>query len=213
MDGALELLVSLMRRGGPVMWPIALCSVATVLVTVRKALQWLFFALQVRVGARGWAAAVGILRERGREAAAEAVRGAHSPYAGVLAAALAHEGVPFPEALEAEGARLARRLGFGLGALDTIVTLAPMLGILGTVTGIITSFDLMGAMGVDDPTGVAAGIAEALITTAAGLVVSMAALLPLNVGRVCHRALVRRLEAALSLAECAAEGKWPREGR
>lgn len=205
MDAALDLMVALMRRGGPVMWPIALCSVAAVLVTLRKALQWLFFLLHARVGAKGWGAAVEALRAEGRDAAAKAAKAAHSPYADVLSAALAQGGTPLSEALEAEGARLARRLGFGLGLLDTIVTLAPMLGILGTVTGIIASFDLMGAMGVDDPTGVAAGIAEALITTAAGLVVSMAALLPLNAGRVCHRALVRRLEAELTRAERAAE--------
>ncbi len=207
MDGALELLVSLMRRGGPVMWPIALCSVVTVLVALRKALQWLFFALHAKVGARGWEAALAALRTGEVEAARKAAKAAHSPYADALAAALAREDCPFAEALEAEGMRLARRLGAGLGVLDTVVTLAPMLGILGTVTGIIASFDLMGSMGVDDPTGVAAGIAEALITTAAGLVVSMAALLPLNAGRVCHRALVRGLEAGLSRAERAHAGK------
>ena len=98
-----------------------------------------------------------------------------------------------------------RRLARGLGVLDTIVTLAPMLGILGTVTGIIASFDLMGSMGVDDPTGVAGGIAEALITTAAGLVVSIGALIPLNAGRVWHRAQTRAMEAAMTAAERAAE--------
>ena len=78
-----------------------------------------------------------------------------------------------------------------------------MLGILGTVTGIIDSFNLMGASGSEDPAGIASGIAEALITTAAGLVVSILALLPLNAGRAWHRALTRRIEVAMTAVETA----------
>jgi len=202
MDDTLDILVSLMHRGGPVMWPIACCSFVTALIVLRKTIQWLFFWLHAGTGAVGWAALLKTLREQGRDAARKAAVGVHTPYAPLLARALAQEALSPREALAVEGARLARRLGLGLGALDTVVTLAPMLGILGTVTGIIASFRLMGAAGgVEDPTGVAAGIAEALITTAAGLVVSMAALVPLNAGRVCHRALVRRIEQALTQAE------------
>lgn len=205
MDGALDLIATLMHRGGPVMWPIACCSVIVVLVILRKLLQWLFHVLAARAGAAGWRYALGALRKGDRPAAEEAAKASASPYAHVLAAALAQAERPFAEALEGEARALVRRLARGLGVLDTIVTLAPMLGILGTVTGIITSFDLMGSMGVDDPTGVAGGIAEALITTAAGLVVSIAALILLNAGRVWHAALVRALERAMTDAERAAE--------
>ncbi len=205
MDETLELLASLMHRGGPVMWPIALCSLITVLITLRKLLQWLFFTLHTKTGAAAWLRLVETLRTEGAEATLKAATRAHTPYARVLTRALGQSALNPREALALEGARVARRLGNGLGVLDTIVTLAPMLGILGTVTGIITSFNLMGSMGVDDPTGVAAGIAEALITTAAGLVVSMVALLPLNAGRAIHRALVRHLEEALTQAEQALE--------
>ncbi len=201
MDKTLEVLASLMERGGAVMWPIALCALLTLLITLRKALQWGFFLLHVKLGAASWTAVLAALKAGDRDAARTAAARSHSPYAQVLDRALAQADISSLEALQQAGAQLARRLAFGLGLLDTIVTLAPMLGILGTVTGIIASFNLMGSMGVDDPTGVAAGIAEALITTAAGLVVSMIALLPLNGGRVCHRALVRRVEAALTQAE------------
>ena len=67
-----------------------------------------------------------------------------------------------------------------MAILDTIITMAPLLGILGTVTGIIQSFDLLGQLQVEDPRGVADGIAEALITTAAGLVIALGTLLPFN---------------------------------
>lgn len=204
MDGALELVATVMRRGGPVMWPIALCSLLVVLVVLRKALQWAFHAFARRIGAAGWARALDALRAGDRAAARGLAAKAVSPYGPILDAALGRDDQPFAEALEAEARAALRGLACGLGVLDTIVTLAPMLGILGTVTGIIASFDLMGSMGADDPTGVAGGIAEALITTAAGLVVSIGALIPLNAGRVWHRAQIRAMEAAMSAAERAA---------
>lgn len=201
MDAALALVADLMHRGGPVMWPLALCSVVAVLVVLRKVLQWLFFMLAVRAGQSGWARVLGAVRQGNLEAAqAEAAKSA-SPYAHILAAAHARADLPFADALLAEAQAQVRLLARGLGVLDTIVTLAPMLGILGTVTGIIGAFDLMGSMGVDDPTGVAGGIAEALITTAAGLVISIAALIPLNAGRVWHRALARGIETAMTAVE------------
>ena len=68
----------------------------------------------------------------------------------------------------------------GMAILDTIITMAPLLGILGTVTGIIISFDFLGKAGVEDPKAVTGGIAQALITTAAGLTVALATIIPYN---------------------------------
>lgn len=200
MDNALEFLTSLIHRGGPVMWPIVLCALAVLIVTVRKALQWASFALQVFLTRARWAKTLATFPAEPAEQQ-KVLRDTGSPMAKPALRALATTTLPLPEALANEGGALARKLATGLGLLDSIVTLAPMLGILGTVTGIITSFDLMGSSGVDDPTGVASGIAEALITTAAGLVTSIVALLPLNAGRTLHRALCRAIESALSQVE------------
>ena len=71
----------------------------------------------------------------------------------------------------------------GLNVLDTIITLSPLLGILGTVSGIIGSFELLGDMGIQDPKAVTGGIAQALITTAAGLSVAIVTLIPYNLFR------------------------------
>lgn len=191
-------LADLMHRGGPVMWPIVLCSLLAVSVTLRKACQWLRWQLAVRLGANGWRRTLAALR--GGAADPDAAAGC-SPYAALVAEALASRDAAFPTALEQAARARIRVLRRGLGILDTVVTLAPMLGILGTVTGIIASFDLMGSAGVEDPAGVTAGIAEALITTAAGLVVSIVALLPLNYGRAWTRDAVRGLEEAMTLAE------------
>lgn len=70
----------------------------------------------------------------------------------------------------------------GLVVVSTIITAEPMLGILGTVTGIIKTFGaLQGADGAVNPISATAGIGEALITTAAGLVASLVILFPYNV--------------------------------
>ena len=78
--------------------------------------------------------------------------------------------------------RAGRKDGRGLGIVSTIITAEPMLGILGTVTGIIQTFgQLNGADGVANPMAATAGIGEALITTAGGLIASLILLFPYNV--------------------------------
>jgi len=77
--------------------------------------------------------------------------------------------------------RAGRHDGRGLGVVSTIITAEPMLGILGTVTGIIQTFSaLNGESGVGNPMAATAGIGEALITTAAGLIASLILLFPYN---------------------------------
>lgn len=67
-----------------------------------------------------------------------------------------------------------------LGVLDTTITLAPLLGIYGTITGMIRAFGFLSRSGLPDPQLVASGIAEALITTAAGLTIAILAIPPYN---------------------------------
>ena len=88
-----------------------------------------------------------------------------------------------------------------MNALSTIITAAPMLGILGTVTGIIQSFNLIGSQNVmTDPHLVSGGIAEALITTAAGLVVALLTLFPFMAFRAQVDRSLGRLEVLVASA-------------
>jgi biopolymer transport protein ExbB len=79
-----------------------------------------------------------------------------------------------------EASLIEKALGRWLWVLETIVTAAPLLGLLGTITGMIRAFKLFGNQGLVDPTGVTGGVAEALIATAAGLLIALLALFAFN---------------------------------
>jgi biopolymer transport protein ExbB len=79
-----------------------------------------------------------------------------------------------------EASLIEKALGRWLWVLETIVTAAPLLGLLGTITGMIRAFKLFGNQGLVDPGGVTGGVAEALIATALGLFIALIALFAFN---------------------------------
>ena len=79
-----------------------------------------------------------------------------------------------------EATLIEQALGRWLWVLETIVTAAPLLGLLGTITGMIRAFHLFGTEGLVDPRGVTGGVAEALIATAVGLFIALIALFAFN---------------------------------
>ena len=97
----------------------------------------------------------------------------------ILALSVVAVAILFWKALEIKAGRVNAK---GLTVVSTIITAEPMLGILGTVTGIIRTFSNLGAStGISDPLAVSAGIGEALISTAAGLVACLVLIFPYNV--------------------------------
>ena len=79
-----------------------------------------------------------------------------------------------------EAQLIEKALSRGLWVLETVVTAAPLLGLLGTITGMMHSFNLIGGNGLVDPTGVTGGVAQALIATALGLFIAIIALFAFN---------------------------------
>ena len=168
----------LFRLGGPVMWPILLVSLMGLTVAFERLFAiWKYNTANVYF--RKTQLTVFELTREGRfqEAAVAAAKG-DSPVCRILAQALGNRELGFQETLEAASQLEINSLRRGLSVLDTCITVAPMLGILGTVTGIINTFNLLSAVGIEDPHKATAGLAEALITTAAGLVVAIGCLFP-----------------------------------
>jgi len=84
------------------------------------------------------------------------------------------------EAIEHAGKRESTKLQKHLTPLGTVATVAPLLGLLGTVTGMIKAFEVVATIGVGHPKDMAGGVGEALITTAAGLIIGIPALVAHN---------------------------------
>jgi biopolymer transport protein ExbB len=167
----------IIKAGGPVMWPIILCSIGAAAIVLER----LWSLQQDRVLPRELTGKVWKLVETGQltDKHVEAL-GQNSPLGRVLAAGLQnrHRGREIiKESIEDTGRHVAHDLERFLNILATIAAVSPLLGLLGTVTGIIAAFNAIVAQGVGDPRVLSGGIGEALITTAAGLIVAIPALM------------------------------------
>jgi biopolymer transport protein ExbB len=158
------------------MHPITVCSVVLVAVVLYKLIQYRTLQLDVRE-------VFGPVRQdllNGRvKEAAELCERRHGPVSSVLHAGILKIGSPRNEvesAMEATALYELAHLEGKLGLVATIANLAPILGLLGTVWGMIVAFDVIHAGGLSDPERVAGAISQALYTTAWGLVVAGVAL-------------------------------------
>lgn len=167
-------------QGGPVMWPILVCSIMGLSVAFERILVFWKYTFANRFFLRRQAEVIALTRKGEYDEALRVARQAESPICRIFAAALENRNAGFKETLEAASQQAIDKLRRGLSLMDTVITVAPMLGILGTVTGIINTFNALNAAGMANPTEATAGIAEALITTAAGLIAAIACLFPFN---------------------------------
>jgi biopolymer transport protein ExbB len=178
------------------MWPLLLLSILGVTVAV-----WRWMAL--RAATQNVAPFMRALREK---LLANDIDGAigvcdayPSPVASIVKAGLLRHGRAKEEierSLQDASAHELAALERGLPVLATIAMIAPLLGFLGTVTGMINSFEALAAVGLNNPAAVASGISEALITTAAGLIIAIPVQMAYNyfVARV--NGTIRDMEAA-----------------
>src|SRR5690349_1963452 len=166
----------IVRAGGPLMWPIILCSIAAAAIVLEK----LWTLQDRRVLPRELTQKVYQLVESNQiNDKVIAALEQNSPLGRVLAAGLANRHrsrEAMMERLEDTGRHVIHELERFLNTLGTIAGISPLLGLLGTVTGIIKSFNAIQAGGMGDPRALSGGIAEALICTAAGLIVAIPAL-------------------------------------
>jgi biopolymer transport protein ExbB len=168
----------IIQNGGPVMWPLLACSVIVLTVILERTLFWigierrrnrvLMDEILHLAGNRDWK----LIRKKIQSSEDYVIR--------VLTVGILHREYDMAKAMEAEARHMEKKMSRFMTVLDTIITVAPLLGIFGTVLGIISSFKMLGTGGIADPKLVTGGIAQALITTAAGLAISIITVFPYN---------------------------------
>ena len=180
------------QQGGVVMWILLLASFLSTIITLERIFAWLGYYLKRESFAI--ADCFTELNKQQKTQALKSCRTLKTPALNMLDHGI--QALPFPpnEKMQAHAEKQISQMSRGQSLLDTIITLAPMLGILGTVLGIIDSFHILSLQGVDNPTAVVGGIAQALISTAMGLVVALSALLPYNLFRYFINKLTLHLE-------------------
>ncbi len=171
------MMLELFFKGGPLMWPILAASLTALTIGIERLLFVCTESFRRRpetvreILAFVECGDLPAARKTGTESRDFVAR--------ALTQGLAHP-ERFSEAMLAAASQELRRFSRGLSVLDTIITLAPLLGLLGTVTGMIRSFGMLGGAELGAPAAITGGIAEALLATAFGLGVAITALLPFN---------------------------------
>jgi len=168
-------MIQMLIAGGWMMLPIVLCSLIAVAIVLERG--WYFYHLpthdhadrMIRLATQGKYTDALALSERDPNSILR-----------VLTAGIQSRASDPDKAMEAAGIAELASMKRGLPALDTIITLAPLLGLLGTIIGMIDSFGIMADQGIGQPHAVTGGVAEALICTAAGIFVAVIALIPYN---------------------------------
>jgi biopolymer transport protein ExbB len=172
------IMLEIFLKGGPIMWPLLATSIAALAVALERCL--FIWAEKRKREPKTVEKIISLVEHGDAEAASKLGEDSSDFVARILTYALSHRDESLSSALLRAANRELKRFNRGLAVLDTIITLAPLLGLLGTVTGMIHAFGLLGGAELDAPTAITGGIAEALIATAAGLGIAITALIPFN---------------------------------
>ncbi len=186
--------VAELQKGGIVMIPLLLGSVLALAIVIERAFQ-----LRTKKVLTGE-----IVNAIERIESVEDIRVAEriceanpGPFAGIILVALRNRDLGAEELKEAildQGRQEIRTLERGLVALETIAAAAPLLGLLGTVTGMIKVFNVISKQGIGQASYLSGGISEALITTVTGLVIGIPALVAYNLLTARAESLVLDIE-------------------
>lgn len=164
--------------GGPVMWPLLLCSLIALTVVIERALFWRKLG---KNRDRPLMDEILSLSENGNwEDVREKSSRSKDHIIRILVVGILHRDYDMGKAMEAEAESTVQRMQGSMTVLDTLITVAPLLGIFGTVIGIINSFEMLAIETIADPKLVTAGIAQALLTTATGLGIAIVVVIPYN---------------------------------
>jgi len=187
-------ILGFLSKGGIIMYPLFLCSIAALAVAIEKSIALrrrkiiipeVVAVLENVKESHDFGLAVSICEKH------------HGPLANIVRISLENHGLPREELKEAlldQGRQEVHQLERGLGVLETVAGIAPLLGLLGTVLGILKVFKVIAELGVGQAAALAGGISEALITTIAGLFIGIPALVAYNFFAHKAEALVLEIE-------------------
>jgi len=171
-------MLDLFISGGPVMYPLLACSIIVMTVIIERIIFWIVMdknrnkALVDEV--------LDLCRTGDWETIRFKTKGSKDYIIKILVSGILHRDFSMAKAMESAAAEEIKGMQKYMAVIDTMITVAPLLGIFGTVIGIILSFEMLGATGIEQPQAVTAGIAQALITTAAGLGIAILSVFPYN---------------------------------
>jgi biopolymer transport protein ExbB len=192
----------IIRAGGGFMWPIVLCSVVAVAIILER--LWALQSNRVIPSDLSQKVWNWVEADQISDKLIAALR-QNSPLGQLLAIGIANRDRPralMVERMQDAGRHVVHDLERFLNSLGTIAAVSPLLGLLGTVAGIIHAFNAITANGIGDPRVLSGGIGEALITTAAGLSVAIPSLIAYRYlrGKV-ERLVVRMEKEAMQLVD------------
>jgi biopolymer transport protein ExbB len=172
-----NVLVNYFKHGGPIMYPILVVAIVAVCVIGERVLWWLRESM--RRDPETLEKVLAALENGDFEQASRLSKDSTDPVLRMIYHGLNHVHYSLQGALQVAAGIELQRAGRFLTVMDTLVTLAPLLGLLGTVTGIMASFTSIGEaeLAVERVSG---GIGEALIATACGLGIAIISLIPYN---------------------------------
>ncbi len=188
----------LIQKGGITMYPIILLSVIALAVFLERLIS---LRKEKYVPKAFYEQLVSLLKKRNINEAVEVCKANKSALARISETIITNTDLPLSRLLEVaeeSGRSEASKLDKFLPSLQTIVAIAPLLGLLGTVLGMIKIFDVIALQGTGSAEALSSGIAEALLTTAAGLVVAIPAQIFYFIAKARADAIGAALEKASS---------------
>jgi biopolymer transport protein ExbB len=176
----MEHVLEFFGKGGFVMYPLLLCSIAGLAIVIEK----LIMLRRKKVIIPEIVSVIDNIRDAGDVGLALSICEKHNgPFANTIRVGLENRHMPkeeIKETLDDRGRQEVHQLERGLVILETIAAIAPLLGLLGTVIGILKVFNVISVMGVGQANALSGGISEALITTIVGLSIGIPAVVAYN---------------------------------
>lgn len=170
----------LIQRGGFMMYPLLVAALIALTVIFER-----LYSFKKRYQLpRAWTKKILELVEGGQlNKASSECESLDAPVAAVVSAGLSHFTNPVEEmelSMKNRAEEWVPVLERRIGVIDTVITAAPLMGLLGTITGMMASFRVLSEKGVNEPNAITGGVAEALIATATGLVIALVCLVAYN---------------------------------